>query len=295
MCHTAIIRHPKRYYRYKQENRKNNIEMDRNRLVSVIMPTYNAGKFLADCISSILDQTYPDLELLITDDGSTDPVTLDILHKIEERDSRVDVIYLDHNHGAGYARNKSIERARGRYIAFCDSDDRWTPDKLEKQIAFMNQKQCALSCASYIIFNLNEQKSVGINIAPPKITFSMMKRDNKIGCLTAIYDTQLLGRKYYMPTLRKRQDWALFLQILKDCKVCYSYPNQPLAVYCRHRHSISSSKISLAKYNIAVYRSILGYGWLKACFYFAFLFLPTYILKLMKRKQDSYCFVKRKG
>ena len=123
----------------------------------------------------------------------------------------------------------------------------------------------------------------------------MMKRDNKIGCLTAIYDTQLLGRKYYMPTLRKRQDWALFLQILKDCKVCYSYPNQPLAVYCRHKHSISSSKMSLAKYNIAVYRSILGYGWLKACFYFAFLFLPTYILKLMKRELDSYCFVKRKG
>ena len=155
--------------------------MDRNRLVSVIMPTYNAGKYLADSISSILDQTYLDLELLITDDGSTDPVTLDILHKIEEKDSRVDVLYLDHNHGAGYARNKSIERAKGRYIAFCDSDDRWTPDKLEKQIAFMNQKQCALSCASYIIFNFDEQKSVGINIAPPKITFSMMKR-------------QLLGR-----------------------------------------------------------------------------------------------------
>lgn len=107
--------------------------MDRNRLVSVIMPTYNAGKYLADSISSILDQTYLDLELLITDDGSTDLVTLDILHKIEERDSRVDVIYLDHNHGAGYARNKSIERARGRYIAFCDSDDRWTPDKLENK------------------------------------------------------------------------------------------------------------------------------------------------------------------
>lgn len=269
--------------------------MDRNRLVSVIMPTYNAGKYLADSISSILDQTYLDLELLITDDGSTDPVTLDILHKIEEKDSRVDVLYLDHNHGAGYARNKSIERAKGRYIAFCDSDDRWTLDKLEKQIAFMNQKQCALSCASYIIFNFDEQKTVGINITPPKITFSMMKRDNKIGCLTAIYDTQLLGRKYYMPTLRKRQDWALFLQILKDCKVCYSYPHHPLAVYCRHRHSISSSKISLAKYNIAVYRKILGYGWMKACFYFAFLFLPTYFLKLMKRELDSYCFVKRKG
>jgi teichuronic acid biosynthesis glycosyltransferase TuaG len=269
--------------------------MDRNRLVSVIMPTYNAGKYLADSISSILDQTYLDLELLITDDGSTDPVTLDILHEIEEKDSRVDVLYLDHNHGAGYARNKSIERAKGRYIAFCDCDDQWTLDKLEKQIAFMNQKQCALSCTSYFIFNFNEQKSVGINIAPPKITFSMMKRDNKIGCLTAIYDTQLLGRKYYMPTLRKRQDWALFLQILKDCKECYSYPNQPLAVYCRHKHSISSSKMSLAKYNIAVYRRILGYGRMKACFYFAFLFLPTYILKLMKRKLDSYCFVKRKG
>ena len=150
------------------------------------------------------------------------------------------ILYLKENHGAGYARNKSIERAKGRYIAFCDSDDRWTTDKLEKQIAFMNEKKCALSCASYIIFDGETQEEIGFCTAPKKITYGMMKRDNKVGCLTAIYDIKMLGRKFFMPTIRKRQDWALFLQIIKECKVCYSYPSKPLAYYCVRKNSISS-------------------------------------------------------
>ena len=113
--------------------------MNKEDLVSVIMPTYNAGKYLADSINSILNQSYKNLELLITDDASTDPTTLQLLQEFASKDNRVDILYLKENHGAGYARNKSIERAKGRYIAFCDSDDRWTTDKLEKQIAFMNE------------------------------------------------------------------------------------------------------------------------------------------------------------
>lgn len=264
-------------------------------LVSVIMPTYNAGEYLADSIASVLHQTYANLELLVTDDASTDPTTLGILHEMEERDKRVKVLYLDRNHGAGYARNKSIERAKGRYIAFCDSDDRWTTDKLRKQIDFMEEKHCALSCTSYLIYDLDQRQAVGINIAPAQITLAMMRRDNKIGCLTAIYDTQSLGRKYYMPTLRKRQDWAMFLQILMDCKVCLSYPDEPLALYGRHERSMSNKKISLAKYNIAVYRKILGFNPLKARLYFALVFLPTYGRKVLKRKIDSRRFVRRKG
>ena len=106
----------------------------RPELVSVIMPTYNAGKFLADSIESILSQTYANLELLITDDCSTDG-TIDILKDFSQRDKRVKVKYLKSNVGPAIARNRSIERAKGRYIAFCDCDDRWMPEKLERQIA----------------------------------------------------------------------------------------------------------------------------------------------------------------
>ena len=258
------------------------------------MPTYNASKYLADSINSILNQTYKNLELLITDDASTAPITLQLLQEIASRDNRVNILYLKENHGAGYARNKSIERAKGRYIAFCDSDDRWTTDKLEKQIAFMNEKKCALSCASYIIFDGETQEEIGFCTAPKKITYGMMKRDNKVGFLTAIYDIKMLGRKFFMPTIRKRQDWALFLQIIKECKVCYSYPSKPLAYYCVRKNSISSNKMSLMKYNLAVYKKILGFHSIKANLYFFMLFLPTYGTKVLKRKLDSYFFLHHK-
>ena len=250
------------------------------------MPTYNSGNFLEESVESILNQTYHNVELLITDDASTDAATIQMLKDLSSRDKRVDVVFLKENRGPGYARNQSIARAKGRYIAFCDSDDRWSTDKLEKQIAFMTQKKCALSCAAYL--RVDEHDSVkGYDIPPRVITYSMMKRDDKVGCLTAIYDTQLLGRKFFLPAMRNREDWALFLQIMKECGVCYAYTDSPLAYYRIRQNSISSKKASLVKYNIAVYTDILGFGKVKAYTYFCTLFMPTYILKLIKRKLDS--------
>lgn len=261
-------------------------------LVSVIMPTYNAGKFLADSINSILQQTYKNLELLITDDASTDAETIKILHDFAQKDSRVNILFLKENAGPGNARNQSITRTKGRYIAFCDSDDRWTEDKLEKQIAFMKEKKCALSCATYIICDEND-KNIGITIPPKAITFSMLKRDNKVGCLTAIYDTQLLGKKFFMPAIRKRQDWGLFLNIMKECHICYAFTEKPLAYYRKRHNSISSKKSTLIKYNVAIYKEILGFSTAKSYFYFYALFMPTYITKIIKRKNDSKFFQKQ--
>lgn len=262
-----------------------------NELVSVIMPSFNAGKHLAASIESILAQTYSNLELLITDDHSTDELTLETLRKYEAKDPRVKVEYLDKNQGPGNARNCSIKRAAGRYIAFCDSDDRWTADKLEQQLTFMRKKDCALSCTSYVICNEDGQE-IGITIPPQVITFSLLKRDNKVGCLTAIYDAKKLGHKFYMPTIRKRQDWALFLQIIQQCGACYAFTERPLAYYCMRTDSISSSKFSLIKFNVAIYREILGFGKLKAFAYFIAIFLPSYAAKILKRKRDSKKWLK---
>ena len=261
-------------------------------LVSVIMPTYNAGEYLSDSIASVLRQTHRNLELLITDDCSTEAETRRILQHYSKLDPRVKVEYLKENRGPGYARNQSIKRAVGRYIAFCDCDDRWMADKLERQIAHMERKSCALCSSSYIICD-EDGNHQGISISPERITYGMLKRDNKIGCSTAIYDTQLLGRKFYMPTLRKRQDWAMLLTILRECKVCHAITD-PLSIYRRRSGSVSSDKFSLIKYNVRVYHDILGFSMLKSYLYFYFLFLPSYFLKVMKRRRDSRRFLKGK-
>lgn len=259
-------------------------------LVSVIMPTHNSSKFLAASIDSILGQTYPHLELLITDDCSTDS-TLDMLKSYSEKDPRVKVEYLTEHGGPAVARNKSIERANGRYIAFCDSDDRWFPEKLEKQIQHMDKHDCALCSSSYLICN-EEGEVIGVNYSPSHLTLKDMKRDNKIGCLTAIYDTKRLGHKYFMPAIRKRQDWALFLNILKDCQRCFCL-TEPLAYYLHHRKgSVSSDKMSLIKYNVNVYETVLGYSRTKSWLYFIFLFMPSYLFKVMKVKLNSLLFLK---
>lgn len=258
-------------------------------LVSVIMPTYNAGKYLAGSIDSILGQTYQNLELLITDDCSDDN-TRQILKDYAQKDQRVKVAYLKENSGPAIARNRSIERARGRYIAFCDCDDRWMPEKLEKQIAHMTRKDCALSSSSYLICD-DDNQVTGISVSPKYLTLSMMKRDNKIGCLTAIYDIKRLGHKFYMPAIRKRQDWALFLNILKDCQICFCL-TEPLAYYRQHDNSVSSNKLSLIKYNVNVYETVFGYSTWKAYLYFFLCFLPAYTAKVMKRRRDSRRYLK---
>ncbi len=261
-------------------------------LVSVIMPTYNASRYVADSIESVLNQTYEHLELLIADDNSTDEETLRLLAYYEEKDERVKVFRLKENSGPGVARNTGISAAKGRYIAFCDSDDRWMPDKLERQLAYMQQEGCALCCSSYIICN-SDGKECGICIAPETITYKMMLKDNKVGCLTAIYDTQLLGEKYYMPTLRKRQDWGLFLKIIKKCKQAKAI-TAPLAYYRIRKGSVSQSKIYLIKYNARVYQEVLGFSTIKSYIYFFFLFLPCYGMKVMKKKIDSYRYLREK-
>ena len=260
-------------------------------LVSVIMPTFNSSRFLAKSIESILNQTYTHFELLVADDCSSDKDTIDILNSFAQKDNRVRILFLDSNGGPGIARNAAIEKAEGQYIAFCDSDDRWMPNKLEVQIEAMKKGGYALCCSSYIICD-DDDNAIGINIAPSKITYRMMKCDNKVGCLTAIYDIKALGQKVFMPTIRKRQDWALFLHITSRCKVALGI-KEPLAYYRKRTNSVSSNKLALVKYNVAIYRKYLHFSWVKSLGYFAFCFLPTYSVKVLKQKIDSYHYINK--
>lgn len=246
-------------------------------LVSIITPSYNCASFIGETIESILAQTYINWELIITDDCSSDN-SRDIIQSFVAKDSRIRLLVLDRNSGAGVARNNSIHAAKGRFIAFCDSDDRWYPEKLEKQLTFMKGLDCAMSHTSYMTCDENN-KITGIVICRKKESLNSMCKDDKMGFLTVVYDTQKTG-KVYMPDLRKRQDWALKLKILKICNNAYGM-KEPLAYYRKHSDSISSNKRSLVKYNIAVYREIFGWSKVKSNLFFYFIFMPTHLFKLI--------------
>ncbi len=252
-------------------------------LVSIITPSYNSEAFIRETIEGIINQTYPHWELLITDDCSTDH-SVKLVEEYVKKDSRIKLLKLEKNGGAGVCRNNSIEAAKGRYIAFCDSDDVWMPQKLEKQLMFMEKTDSALSYSSYMM--MNESGSIeGIVVSPKKIVYASLKRDNDIGCLTAIYDTEKVG-KMYMPIMRKRQDWALWLSILNKCGVAYGL-KEPLAYYRVRKESISRKKLALVKHNINMYRSFLKFSTPKAYIYFVFAFLPSYLWKRLMIKINS--------
>lgn len=239
------------------------------------MPSYNSSKYIAKSIDSIINQTYTNWELLITDDCSTDN-TCEIVERYATVDKRIKLFILEKNTGAGLARNNSIKESKGRYIAFCDSDDKWKSDKLETQLKFMREKNVEISYSSYLLCDENDNVS-GIVVAPSQVTYMDIIRNDYIGFLTCIYDTNRIG-KIYMPTLRKRQDWAWKILLMKKCPTAYGIKD-PLAYYRVRSDSLSSRKKSLINYNIAVYRQILGYSNIKAWLIFLSVFMPHYFLK----------------
>ncbi len=234
-------------------------------LVSIIMPNYNSGRFIENSLASILAQTYENWELILVDDCSTDD-SIKIVETLIANDRRIKLINLTKNSGPSVARNCAIEEANGRYIAFLDSDDLWHSDKLLKQISFMKEHNAALSFTGY--YHIDEKSGTVIDqmYIPDKINYSGLLKQNIIGCLTAMYDTQKLG-KIYMPDILKRQDFALWLTILK--KIPYAYGlDEPLAYYRVRTASVSSNKILASKYNWKLYREVEKLPLHKAIYYF---------------------------
>lgn len=246
-------------------------------LVSIITPSYNCAHFIGKTIESVKSQTYNNWELLVVDDCSTDN-SRDVIKKYSVEDRRIRLIVLDKNSGAGVARNVAIEAAKGRFIAFLDSDDRWFPDKLEKQLDFMVSNECAMSHTSYLTCDENDNIT-GIVVCRKKESLKSMCKDDKMGFLTVMYDVSQTG-KVFMPELRKRQDWALKLKVLQKCEYACGM-KEPLAYYRKRAGSISNNKRSLIKYNISVFHEVLGWSKIKSNLFFYFVFMPTHIKKLI--------------
>lgn len=252
-------------------------------LVSIITASYNCAPFIGATIESILNQTYTKWELLITDDCSKDD-SREVIQKYADKDPRIKLLRLKENSGAGVARNNSIKEAKGKFIAFCDSDDRWFPEKLEKQLKFMVDNNAVLTYSSYDVCDEDGSKIVGYVECRKSLNKAKILQDNGIGCLTAIYNADKIG-KYYMPKIRKRQDWCLWISIINDHKKALGM-QEPLALYRDRSGSISSNKIEMLKYNYRVYREVLKYNPLSSFALLMGYFMPYYFYKKVKQKSD---------
>jgi teichuronic acid biosynthesis glycosyltransferase TuaG len=250
-------------------------------LVSIITPVHNAYSHIEETIQSVLKQTFTDWELILIDDYSSDK-GIHILNKYEGRDSRIHLFENSHNLGAALSRNKGIEMAKGRFIAFLDSDDLWEPNKLEVQLKFMMENNHAFTFSGYHKFR--GEDIVGLHTVPLRVNHEELLKTCSIGCLTAMYDTKQLG-KVYMPIISRRQDFALWLKILKEIPYAYGI-NQPLAKYRLRDDSISGNKFRAAKYQWRVYREFEHLGFFETCYYFShyavFGVLKTYLHKAKK-------------
>lgn len=252
--------------------------MDRD-LVSIITPSYNSSKFIAKTIESVLAQTYENWEMIIIDDCSHDS-TNEIIEEYIKKDSRVKLIKLERNSGPAVARNRAIEEANGRYIAFLDADDLWLPQKLEKQIKFMSDNDLVFTYSSYYLID-EYDNNLGVFTTKEAITYNSMLKTSSVGCSTAIYDTHKLG-KIYMPNIPKRQDYGLWLKILKKIGSTKGIL-EPLVKYRMRKNSVSSNKLKVVRYQWKIYREFEKLDVFRSAYYFAHYALNG-IMKYRKRR-----------
>lgn len=218
-------------------------------LVSVIMPSYNTAGFIGESIESVLNQTYKNFELIIVDDCSSDNTDEVVAGFSDER-----IIYVknEKNSGAAVSRNRAISKAKGKWIAFLDSDDIWEKDKLKKQIDFMESNGYHFSYTSYQQID-EKSDSLGVEVSGPSgINKRQMYNFCWPGCLTVMYDAQYVG-KIRIEDLKKNNDYAIWLKVIKKAD-CYLL-NECLGKYRIRSGSISRhSKFKLIKFHYLLYR-----------------------------------------
>lgn len=230
-------------------------------MVSVIMPAYNSDPFIAEAIRSVQSQSYPYWELMVIDDGSRDK-TSEIVKNYSEKDVRIHLFTNQSNKGTAYSRNRGIKEASGRFIAFLDADDQWKPEKLEKQLKWIKQKDIGACFSSYDLISEDGKRLNKKITALPVLNFEKLLKANYVGNLTGIYDLQKIG-KVYCPDIPKRQDWALWLEVIKRAGKMEGI-KESLALYRLRKDSISRNKLEMLKYNFQVYHKVLGYSFFKS-------------------------------
>jgi O-antigen biosynthesis protein WbqP len=223
-------------------------------LVSIVVPVYNAQQFLDDTIQTVLNQTYNDWELLLINDCSTDK-SVEAINKYQKKDRRIKLFSNSKNSGAAISRNIGINEAQGRYVAFLDADDLWEPAKLEKQVAFMREKDCAFSFTGYEFADENGVPNGKKVYIPKTITYKKALKNTTICTITVMFDMHKLTKNdIEMPNV-KSEDTATWWKVLK--KIDYAQGlNEILSYYRRTATSSSANKITAVRQAWGLYRNV---------------------------------------
>ena len=240
------------------------IHRDNKVLVSIITPAYNSARYLPDTIYSVQNQTFQNWELIVVDDASKDE-TCKVVENLMTNDSRIILLRQNENMGPSFARQQGIKIARGRFIAFLDSDDLWDEKKLTLQLRFMLENSYAFTCTAYEQIDEDGESRGHVLVPPEKADYDRVLLDCPIGNSTVMYDTQILG-KCYGPDLKNREDYALWLKILKQEKYVFGLPIV-LTKYRIRRGSQSRNKLKLVRYHWVLYRKVEHLSLIKSAYH----------------------------
>lgn len=233
-------------------------------MISIIVPVYNAEKFIAETINSVLAQTYSDFELLLVDDCSGDG-SIGLINKYT--DDRIRLIRQPQNMGAYAARNRGLCEAKGRYIAFLDADDLWVPWKLEHEMDFMERENAGFVFSGYEFADCNGVGTGAIVRVPKVLNFKQALNNTTIFTSTVLIDREKIDDELIrMPNI-KSEDTATWWNILKAGNVAYGL-DENLVRYRRSAGTLSSNKFEAVKRIFGLYREIAGLSFFQSCIHF---------------------------
>jgi|GEM_PF-181615 len=248
-------------------------------LVTVLVPTYNNAQTLQHTLDSIVAQTHRPIEIITIDDASHD-ASYAFAKAYSQQHTTNDLHFLNLqntvNSGAGISRNKALQAATGDYIAFLDADDLWKPHKLTVQLIAMKTQRATVCYGAYELFTTNHKKPIAVQNVFEKLSYHKLHKANYLGNLTGMYHAAVLG-KIPISALRKRQDWAMWLDVLKKGGDAVGIL-EPIASY-RIGNGLSANKTDLIRYNYAVYRTHLGYTTLKSTWCMMLFFYEQFVVK----------------
>jgi len=237
---------------------------DVNVMVSVIMPAYNAAQYIEAAIRSVKEQTVTDWELLVVDDRSKD-TTAELVSRLSKEDPRICLIRNEKNLGAAGSRNKAMDVAKGKYVAFLDSDDLWYPEKLERQICLLKKTNAGLCYTSYSVVHLDSKKEKRDYIVPASVSLEDLLKQNHIGCSTVMLTADVAG-KYRFASDYFHEDYVCWLTMLSNGIKAVGI-SDVLMDYSYYASSKSGNKLSIFKHRWSIYRKFMGYSPLKSMRY----------------------------
>lgn len=248
-------------------------------MISIIVPVYRAEKVIEETMDSVMAQTCPDWELLLVEDAGGDGTAEKIEKYIREHgENRIRLIRQPENGGAARARNRGLQEAEGRYIAYLDADDLWEPEKLERELRFMRDKDAAFVFSGYEFADENGRGTGKVVHVPETLNYRQALSNTTIFTTTVLFDTKKIPKELLeMPDV-KSEDTALWWKILRNGYTAWGL-DENLARYRRAGKSLSSNKLEALRRIWNLYRNVEGLGILSSGAHFC-----LWALRAVKRR-----------